>query len=347
MSELLINQPDLHYEIPTKIIEIKAHLRDHLNDRRQIIVGTKPLALAIINSFVINWNGILGQLGVELDDVIINENLYLKQRLLPADTDDPYADGVGMYWNIHIPYKLGAGAETTVINLTAGTPRQVQNLIMNDLYVENRGAYLYIYNPVYVYGFLNANYSNETETITEYIQPDPELDNVPLFDTEECPVCFERWGLHKITTMVGNHPTKKVSKTITKCVIKRNTFCGHPLCMDCFNTISSLPTCACPVCRGNYTIQGDIVVQSEHRPLTEADVVEMLEDCDEDLLNMVNFTRVIKQEWDNFIAMGEITVMREGAMGAIPALLNVDGFSYFNDGVYVGWDFGSAGIYPN
>ena len=61
----------------------------------------------------------------------------------------------------------------------------------------------------------------QEQLIKEALRRRIKIDNVPLFDVNECPCCMEEWGATKISVFVGN-------KRIKPCVIKRYTHCGHP-----------------------------------------------------------------------------------------------------------------------
>ena len=138
------------------------------------------------------------------------------------------------------------------------------------------------------------NYRNIT---IEYSEPDVECDeNIPLFDTDECPVCMKKFGITETQQLIGNHPTKKILKTTKKICIKRNTYCGHPLCLDCFKTIcENKYETICPICRGNYRNTGDLIKNCESHYLKDKDIYDMIDNKDSMLLYMVDIPKLVTQ----------------------------------------------------
>jgi hypothetical protein len=114
------------------------------------------------------------------------------------------------------------------------------------------------------------------EEIT-YVEPDLKTDDVPLFDTDECPCCMEKWE--------SNY------------TIKRNTYCGHPICMKCFEKCCEENYPKCPMCRKEYGETGDIVKEiiSTHIHISEEITQTLFRYSDPKLFDLVNIEGLIQQ----------------------------------------------------
>lgn len=155
------------------------------------------------------------------------------------------------------------------------------------------GAELFNYNPVYIIGFCDKDTGDDMET--NYYEPDPELDDVPFYDVPECPCCMDSWGVSETTTIVGNPLKKHIIKRKKHYTIKRNTFCGHPLCMECFKKICESDEPSCPMCRKLYTDTGDIEIVEEYPNITDDMIRDMIKNYDDALLDIVDIDALITQ----------------------------------------------------
>ena len=89
---------------------------------------------------------------------------------------------------------------------------------------------------------------------------------------------------------------KKIKKVRTKYTIKRNTFCGHPLCLDCFKRINEFDNGACPICRSYYRETGDINADIWEEEITEEMVFDMIKRRDDGILpELVDWMGVVRQ----------------------------------------------------
>jgi len=174
------------------------------------------------------------------------------------------------------------------------TPENCEVKLVEDLY--DNPEILFTFNPVYVCGCLKEELVEEQAEIT-LNEPDPETDDVPLYDTDECPCCMEKWGIKETTTFVGNHPTKKILKKTKTFTIKRNTYCGHPICMTCFEKCCAEDDPKCPMCRKKYQDTGDRVeeVVSRNYPISTEIAQDLFRCEDEKLFDFVDINRLINQ----------------------------------------------------
>ena len=156
---------------------------------------------------------------------------------------------------------------------------------------------LYYYTDLYLYHYLKDEYKIQHHKEIIYPEPDLETDEEehPLFDTDDCPVCMEKFGITEKQELIGNHPTKKILKTTKSIVVKRNTYCGHPICMNCFKTICNSCNVSCPMCRENYLDTGDVEIEEWTTEITQDEIAEMRERQDDMLLDMVNIEPLIQQ----------------------------------------------------
>ncbi len=184
---------------------------------------------------------------------------------------------------------------------------------------------LFLYNPIYVYGFLKPEYRFEYHKDIEYPEPDLETDeeDIPLFDTDDCPCCMEKFGITEKQELVGNHPVKKILKTTKTICVKRNTYCGHPICITCFKTICNSNNVSCPMCRVEYEETGDVYINEYTTEITEKCVFDMIESKDDMLLDMVDYDKLIEQ-----------SVIADG----YAHLLHMEGFTYEDDMFFIGLD---------
>ena len=156
---------------------------------------------------------------------------------------------------------------------------------------------LFYYTPLYLYSFIKDEYKIQHHKEIIYPEPDLETDEEdhPLYDTDDCPVCMEKFGITEKQELVGNHPNKKILKTTKTICVKRNTFCGHPICMKCFKTICNSCNVSCPMCRENYEDTGDVEIDEWDDTLNEEELIEMVENQDDMLLDMVDLDPLIEQ----------------------------------------------------
>lgn len=156
---------------------------------------------------------------------------------------------------------------------------------------------LFDYTDLYLYSFLKPEYKTQSHKEIIYPEPDLETDEEehPLFDTDDCPVCMEKFGITEKQELIGNHPTKKILKTTKTICVKRNTYCGHPICMTCFKTICNSCNVSCPMCRENYEDTGDVEIDEWTTEITQDEITEMRQRKDDMLLDMVYLDPLIEQ----------------------------------------------------
>ena len=194
------------------------------------------------------------------------------------------------------------------------TYREARKLLINEAIDYN----LFLYNPTYVYGFLKPEYKTIKHKHIEYPEPDLDCDEEehPLFDTDDCPCCMERFGITEKQELIGNHPNKKILKTTKTICVKRNTYCGHPICIDCFKTICNSNAVRCPMCRTDYEETGDVEIIEHIEDIDMDTIEEMMKNEDDMLMEMVDIESVIDQ-----------SVLVDG----YTHLLHIEGFINDND----------------
>lgn len=177
-------------------------------------------------------------------------------------------------------------------NLVCDKRQNLKKILKNKAY---GGAELFYYNPTYIIGFCDRDTGSEMER--NFYEPDPELDDVPFYDVPECPCCMDKWGEHRGEPIIVGNPLKKhIIKRKIYHTIKRNTFCGHPLCMDCFKKIcDDNDEPSCPMCRKLYTDTGDIEMEEEYPNLTDDMIRDMIRTYDDALLDIVDIDALITQ----------------------------------------------------
>ena len=123
--------------------------------------------------------------------------------------------------------------------------------------------------PSFIVNNLKTRYKTHTITEIESNFPDENDEDIPLFDTDECPVCMETF----------NENENK---------LKRRTFCGHPICYECFDTIIKCSKKECPLCRADYE-EWDLEVETYTTEVDEDEIREIQEENEVNtLLRMVN-----------------------------------------------------------
>ena len=77
---------------------------------------------------------------------------------------------------------------------------------------------------------------------------------------------------------------------------KRRTHCGHPLCLECFNTICGRDKPSCPQCRRSYEETGDMRITQWEETIDENYIVRLInEERNDLLLKISNVEAVVKQ----------------------------------------------------
>ncbi len=208
-----------------------------------------------------------------------------------------------------------------IMYFMCNTPEKMEERVNEELY--DNPETLFTYNPVYVCGCLKEEQTHTEEEIT-FNEPDPETDDVPNFASSECPCCMEEWGMKETTTFVGNHPTRKVLKKTKTFTIKRNTYCGHSLCITCFNKCCEDEKPKCPICRKLYSETGDRVIEMvEHHTNISTEIAQdLFRFQDENLFDLVDIERLVSQ-----------SILVDG----IGHLLKLEGFEY--TGMYGGSEY--------
>jgi hypothetical protein len=151
--------------------------------------------------------------------------------------------------------------------------------------VQENPEKLFTLSSLYVCGFIKEENS---QVEVEYSEPDPKIDNVPLFDVNECPCCMGEWGATEISVFVGN-------KRIKPCVIKRYTHCGHPLCMKCFEKCCEDDDPTCPLCRAKYEETGDLRKIETHSNINSKAAQDLFQLQDPRLIDLVELDAIIHQ----------------------------------------------------
>jgi hypothetical protein len=156
---------------------------------------------------------------------------------------------------------------------------------------------LYLYTPAYLHSFLKDEYKIIHHKDIDYPEPDLECDedDIPLYDTDDCPCCMEKFGITEKQELIGNHSKKKILKTTKTICVKRNTYCGHPICIECFKTICNSDNVKCPMCREDYEETGDVEINEWGEVLTIEDITNMADRQDDMLLDMVYIDELIEQ----------------------------------------------------
>lgn len=156
---------------------------------------------------------------------------------------------------------------------------------------------IYLYTPLYLHNYIKDEYKIQHHKEINYPEPDLECDDedIPLYDTDDCPVCMEKFGITEKQELIGNHPTKKILKTKKTICVKRNTYCGHPICIECFKTICNSCNVSCPMCRENYEDTGDVDIDEWTSELDVDDVIEMVDSQDDMLKDIVDVDALIEQ----------------------------------------------------
>lgn len=144
---------------------------------------------------------------------------------------------------------------------------ETANMVV-EKYMEEEGI-LYV-NPNRILDNLDIYQKTyKMEYNTSYPEPDADAE---IFDVDECPCCMECFDTENKMSIVYSGK------------IKRNTFCGHPLCIDCFDTICESDNKCCPMCRKDYEETGDIDI-STHRLNIDDDYISGLQsNCETDEL---------------------------------------------------------------
>lgn len=155
---------------------------------------------------------------------------------------------------------------------------------------------LFSYNPIYILGFVKDESRFYHTKEIEYPEPDLECDeDIPLYDTDDCPVCMEKFGITERQELIGNHPTKKILRRTKTICVKRNTFCGHPICLGCFKTICNSNNVKCPCCRTDYEESGDVYINEDTHFLNDDDINDMIENEDDMLYDMIDINALVDQ----------------------------------------------------
>ena len=134
------------------------------------------------------------------------------------------------------------------------TYEAAKKMIVNDAF---NGNFMTFFST-YIYGFVSeitktSYYHQEIE----YSRPDESL-----YDSDSCPCCREKFGVTEYCEeikpeFIAPRSNKKRMKKWTVVKDKRHTHCGHPLCLECFNTICGRDKPSCPQCRRSYEETGD------------------------------------------------------------------------------------------
>ena len=163
--------------------------------------------------------------------------------------------------------------------------------VLENCYFE--GDAIFDAQPIYVHGLIKEGCSTIHTTEIEYVEPDLECEeDIPLFDCDECPVCMEKFGLNETRKLI-NKKIIKITKTVC---VKRNTYCGHPLCIECFNGICRPgDKNICPICRADYVDTGDITTTESQEEIGFEEVEEMMEGQDERLKEIVDIEALVAQ----------------------------------------------------
>lgn len=194
---------------------------------------------------------------------------------LPEDLIIKYNEGSKRYQfglEIHYDDKDGNACEVE-IEMFCGSKDCLLDVLIDDLKDE---TLLYI-NPYCIVNNLKKKYKFITNYEETHNYPDENeisFGNIPLYDCDDCPICMDTFE------MFNND----------KC--KRKTFCGHPLCYKCFDTIIKGDKSVCPTCRVDFKIN-DVIIEVNREPV-DKEYIEMLQDENniDLLLKMTNIVGV-------------------------------------------------------
>ena len=173
------------------------------------------------------------------------------------------------------------------------TYEAAKKMIINDAFNGNFMTFC----PTYIYGFVSeimktSYYHQEIE----YSRPDESL-----YDSDSCPCCREKFGVTEYCEeikpeFIAPRSNKKRMKKWTVVKDKRHTYCGHPLCLECFNTICRRDKPSCPQCRRSYEETGDIRITQWEETIDENYIVRLInEERNDLLLKISNVEAVVKQ----------------------------------------------------
>lgn len=249
-SETLKMNPEMKNEIFDDALKfvLKKQLKEYNLDERRVE--------CIITNIVYDWNCITPKKDLPLpkpDEVYLsymeNNGKYQFKLEITAYNEDGEA--------LELEVELFCDKEDVLLDFAVEYLREDDGLF-------------YI-NPINILNNLKARYRTHTETIITSNEPDPDDpdEEIPLYDTTDCPVCMETFDEHN----------------------KRNTYCGHPICYGCFHHIINSNKTDCPICRADYE-EFDVVIETETRELDVDDIQELQENQTAEnihkLIRMVN-----------------------------------------------------------
>jgi len=200
------------------------------------------------------------------------------------------------------------------IDLFCDTEQKLLDFIVESFKEDE--AILYT-NPEYILDNLKQRYRYETIYEIEHIEPDEDGEDNPLYDCEDCPVCMDAFSYK-----VENVTIEDINKR------KRNTFCGHPVCYECFETIAKSDNKTCPICRADYE-EYDIVCDEYEKSIEVDYIIGLQEDG-----YRTSFHQLLK-----------ITNLDDLALDCV----RVDGYSHLIGFEWENWDSGNYvfATFPN
>jgi len=168
----------------------------------------------------------------------------------------------------------------------------------------NDEAIMYI-NPNTIADNLKARYKTRTETEIIYNEPDEDDEDIPIYDCADCPVCMETFNINVVDITIEDIKKRK-----------RNTYCGHPICFGCFETIANSNKTECPICRADYEdydieintnttiIDGDYIRELQEN-LTYENINELIkmvnmEDLALDIVRYDGYEGMLGLDWENW-----------------------------------------------
>lgn len=143
------------------------------------------------------------------------------------------------------------------LDFFCNTEEVLLDLLISDIKDE---TILYL-TPSCIVNNLKLRYKYIIDYTIEDQHPDIGDDESPLYNTDDCPVCMETFDTANLCD-----PTPRNRK---------NTFCGHPICYECFDTIIRSNNKTCPICRSDY--EDNDVICYENEKLVEEEYIEALQ----------------------------------------------------------------------
>ena len=262
----------------------------------------------------------------KIESIIKNLTIFYKEITgrdtypLPEDIKiEDNGDGDNDYWELYnwsMWIKNKENQSETEIEIVCSSYDRLKKILEMRCKDDEE---LFYYNSNYITHYIKDEYKYSHHTEIDYCEPDLECDDedIPLYDCDDCPICMEKFGINETTHLIR----QKVVKTIKNICVKRNTYCGHPLCIECFKNICNSNKVCCPICREDYEESGDVMIHHREIELDNDTILEMIEEQDHRLLEVVDIEALVEQ-----------SITADG----YEHLLHLDGFCNTEDRVFWG-----------